>query len=98
MTTVHELLLVAIEWGNLRLVKNLLAIPEVIGTITANDNGALRWAVLCGHLAIVKLLLSYPEVAANVVANSNFVINWATKNGHLKVVNLLEEAMNDNLT
>src|SRR5207244_3313441 len=55
-------LLAAATYGHVDLVRKLLQSPSIRAQVAANDNEALKAAMVNGHTAVVKELLRYDAV------------------------------------
>ena len=83
MSTLQEQLISASRNGQLKMVKYLISAGA---DVTAQDNGAVRWASAYAQLETVKYLV---ENGADVTAKNNLAVRWAGVTGRLDMIEYL---------
>ncbi len=89
MPTQLENLVIAARAGDLKVVEELLKIPDVRDKAASKNNFALFCAVVSGHKNIVETLLKIPDVRDKAAANDNRLLSSAAADGRKDIVEAL---------
>lgn len=86
LNTKEELLLQAAEYGQLQLVKDILAEPDTeidVNCVDSMGRNVLIHAIRCEGLELIDILLSHPRTAYNTIEEA---LLHATATGRTPIV------------
>ena len=87
----NAILTLAVQKGNIEVIRILLDCPHIINTVTCNNVFVLRLAAANGHVLILKEFMQLRDVDVYITALNNQALKVAIKKGHFDCVRMLLE-------